>query len=96
MAGDITFNSFSDFADSFLKLFSVLGWAKALTICFFFLLFGVVAYLLRMVIAGKNEEIDRLRADNDRYREVYLRQNDEKQGFMPPSKQRSPSKKPKP
>ena len=88
MSDGTTFSTFSDFTDNFLKLFAALGWAKALTICFFFVLFGTVAYLLRMVIVGKNEEIARLRTDNDKYREIYLRHHDEQHGFNPPSNQR--------
>jgi len=95
MLVEITPVSFKEFVDSFLNLFAALGWAKALTVCFFFLLFGAVWYLMISLLKGKDAEIKRLTEDNDRYREIYLRQLDDKHGFMPPSKRISnPKKKP--
>jgi len=95
MLGQVTFGSFREFAESFLSLVVKLGWAKALTILLFFFLFGTVSYLMRSLLKAKDAEIKRLQEDNDRYRQVYLRQLDDKMGFSPPSTRLPNPKKPK-
>ena len=88
--------NYSDWLKPLGDFFQNLGWAKALTILLFLGGAWVIRYLLLAVVKAKDEEIARLRADNDNYRQIYLARLDEIQNHRPnpPSPtQRSPQPK---
>jgi hypothetical protein len=96
MQNTSTAPSYTEFGETFVKLFQTLGWSKALTISLFFFFCLIIAYLMRSLIKGKDAEIQRLRLENDKYREIYLANLDYKHGALPPSKKTTPPKKSKP